>query len=78
MYSFSTQKLCRLGLPMFLYKKQPPTIREIHEPMGDEDSEVNEELINNSSGIDSKFFTSENPSYGMNHTAQMMFSHYMT
>ena len=41
-----------LGLPMFLYKKQPPTIREIHEPMGDEDSEVNEELINNSSGID--------------------------
>lgn len=37
---------------MFLYKKQPPTIREIHEPMGDEDSEVNEELINNSSGID--------------------------
>ena len=53
---------------MFLYKKQPPTIREIHEPMGDEDSEVNEELINNSSGKDSKLFTPTNLSYGMIHT----------
>ena len=59
-----------LGLPMFLYKKQPPTIREIHEPMGDEDSEVNEELINNSSGIDlhSKLFIIRYKLYRITHT----------